>query len=66
MAKNQVKAKQYPEAKLLLFENYTLSSYMLSSKTSMRYSKKCAKNWKWKMDHDINRNRPRHENKYTK
>ena len=44
MAKNQVKAKQYPEAELLLFENYTLSSYLLSSKTSMRYSKKCAKN----------------------
>ena len=44
LAKNQEKAKQHPEAKLLLFENNTLSSFMLSSKTNMSYSKKCAKN----------------------
>ena len=44
LAKNQAKAKQPPEAELLLFENYSLSSSMLSSKTNLRYSKKCAKN----------------------
>ena len=44
LAKNQAKAKQHPEAELLLFENYSLASSMLSSKTNMRYSKKCAKN----------------------
>ena len=44
LAKNPTKAKQHPEAELLLLENYSLSSYMLSPKTNMRYSKKCAKN----------------------
>ena len=44
LAKNQAKAKQPPEAELLLFENYSLSSSMLSSKTNLRYSIKCAKN----------------------
>ena len=29
LAKKQVKAKQHPEAKLLLFENYLLSSFTL-------------------------------------
>ena len=46
MAKNQAKDKQHLEAELLLFENYLLSSSvlsMLSTKTIMRYSKKCAK-----------------------
>ena len=33
-----------PEVELLLFENYSLSSSMLLSKTNMRYFKKCAKN----------------------
>ena len=42
--KNQAKAKQNPEAGLFLFENYSLSSSMLPSKTNMRCSKKCAKN----------------------
>ena len=32
-AKDQVNAKQYPEAELLLFENYSDSSSKLSSKT---------------------------------
>ena len=32
LAKKQVKAKQHPEAELLLFENYSLSSSMLSFK----------------------------------
>ena len=36
MAKNQAKAKQQPAAKLLLFENDSLSSSMLY----VRYSKK--------------------------
>ena len=31
LAKNHAKSKQNPEAKLLLFENYSLSSSMLSS-----------------------------------
>ena len=33
LAKNQVNAKQHPKAELLLFENYSHSSSMLSSKT---------------------------------
>ena len=41
--KNQPKAEQYPEAELLLFENYPLSSSKLSSKNNRRYSKKCIK-----------------------
>ena len=36
-------SKRHPEAEFLLFENHTLSSFMLS-KTNMRYSEKCAKN----------------------
>ena len=44
MAKNQAIAVQYPGAELLLFKNYSHSSSILSSKTDMRYSKKCAKN----------------------
>ena len=40
-AKCQAKIKQQPEAELLLFENYTLSSFMLLSKTNM--SKMCKK-----------------------
>ena len=43
LAKNQAKAKQQPEAKLLLLENYSLSSSMLSFKNN-RSSKKCATN----------------------
>ena len=43
LAKNQAKAKQHPEIELLLFENYSLSSYILSSKTNLRHRKKCAK-----------------------
>ena len=37
LTKNQARAKQHPEAKLLLFENYLLSSSTLSSKSK----KKC-------------------------
>ena len=40
LAKNKLKAKQ----QLILFENYSISSSMLSSKTNIRYSKKRIKN----------------------
>ena len=40
LAKNQVKAKQQPEAQLLLFENYSLSSSTLSFKNNRKYSRK--------------------------
>ena len=43
LAKNQAKAKQHPEAELLLFQNYWLSSSTLSSQNSRRYSKKYIK-----------------------
>ena len=38
MAKNQPNAKQRPEAELLLIENYSHSSYTLSSKNNGTYS----------------------------
>ena len=43
LAKNQAKAKQHPEAELLLSEYYPLSSSTLSSKNNRRYSKICVK-----------------------
>ena len=43
-AKNQARAKQHPEAELLLLRNYSLSSSTLSSKNKKRYSETCAKN----------------------
>ena len=43
LAKNQAKAKQHTEAELLLFENYSLSSSTLSSKSNRRYSKNVQK-----------------------
>ena len=43
--KNQAKnAKQHPEVELLLFENYSLFSFTLSSKSNTKYSNKCTKN----------------------
>ena len=42
LAKNQAKAKQHPEAKLLHLK-IIVSLFMLSSKINIRYSKKCAK-----------------------
>ena len=54
-AKDQVNAKQYPEAELLLFENYSDSSSKLSSKTKqvcLRLS-----------DYTINHNENEDENK---
>ena len=41
LVKNQAKAKQHPETELLVLENYSLFSSMLSSKNNSRYSKKC-------------------------
>ena len=41
--KKWAKAKQHPEAELLLSESYLLSSSTLSSKNNRAYSKKCAK-----------------------
>ena len=41
LAKNRAKAKQHPEAELLLFVNHSLSSSTLSSNNNRRYSKKC-------------------------
>ena len=43
LAKNQAKAKQHPEAELLLFENYSLSPPALPSKNKRRYSKNAQK-----------------------
>ena len=43
MAKTQANAKQHPEVELLLFENYSHSSFTLSFKNNRKYSKKCAK-----------------------
>ena len=43
-SKNQAKAKRHSKAELLLFENYSLSSSTLSSKSNRRYSKRCTKN----------------------
>ena len=40
MAKNQVNAKQHPDAELWLFENSSYSSSTLSSKSNRTYSKK--------------------------
>ena len=44
LVKDQVKVKQQPEAEILLFENYSFSSFMLPLKTNTRYSKKYAAN----------------------
>ena len=43
-AKNQAKAKEHPQAELLLFDNYSLSPSRLSSKNNRRYSEKYTKN----------------------
>ena len=41
--KSQAKAKQHIEVEFLPFENYSLSTSLFSSKSNLRYSKKCAK-----------------------
>ena len=38
VAKNQANAEQHPKAELLLLENYSHSSSMLSSKNNRTYS----------------------------
>ena len=43
LEKSQAKAKQQPETELLLIENYSLSSSMLSSKNNSRCSKNVQK-----------------------
>ena len=43
LAKNQAKAKQPPEAELLLFENYSLLSSLLPFKINIRYCEKMYK-----------------------
>ena len=40
LAKNQANAKQHPEAELLLLENYSHSTFILSSKNNNTCSKK--------------------------
>ena len=40
LPKNQAKAKQHPEAKLLLFESYSLLSFTLLPKNNRSYSTK--------------------------
>ena len=58
LARNQAKAKQHPEAELSLFENYSLSSFTLSSKNNRRCSKKCTKEKSVNM---VNRNEAENE-----
>ena len=64
LVKNQGKAKEHPEAELLLLENYSLTSSLLSSKNDRRYSKKNYKKevslFKW--GHMINDNAKDAEN----
>ena len=57
LAENIARAKQQPEAELMLFENYTLSSSTLSSQNNKAYFKRREKSmclcfkenkWKWK------------------
>ena len=43
LAINQAKAKQHPDAELLLFDNHSLFSSTLSFKNNRRYHKKCIK-----------------------
>ena len=54
IAKNQAKAEQHPEAERLLFEKYSLSASMLSSKTNLGYFKKCSKKCLLSWDYVIN------------
>ena len=43
LSENQANAKQHTEAEILLFENYSHSSYKLPSKNIKIYSKKLSK-----------------------
>ena len=81
LGKDQTNAKQHPEAELLLFENYLLSSSTLSEVIGNILKSKyvCLNKVIWIMTmkmrlkmknrshrFDINRPRPRHGHKYTK
>ena len=59
--KKSSNAKQNPEAKLLLFENYSASSSTLSSKSNRRYSENKQKN-KCVCIQTINHNKKEDEN----
>ena len=48
LLKNQADAKQNPDDKLLLFENYSRSSSTLSSKNNSTYSKNKQKKYVFK------------------
>ena len=62
-SKNQAKAKQHPEAELLLLRNYSLSSSTLSSKNNKRYSETCKKEVRlFSCDYMINDNENEVEN----
>ena len=64
LAKNQAKAKQDPEAKLLVFENYSFSSSTVSSKNKRKYSRKYGTNQVCQMslgDYMINYNEDENE-----
>ena len=60
MAKNQTKAKQHPEAELLLFGNYSHSLSTLSSKNNKIYPKNkqkeqvCLHSWDYSINHNEN------------
>ena len=43
LVKNPAKAKQHPEAEILLFENYSFPTPTLSSKNNRRFSKNVQK-----------------------
>ena len=64
LTKNQQNAEQHPEAELLLLENYSHSSFTLSSKNNRTYSKNSAKEQvrlhSW--DYTINYNENEDEN----
>ena len=64
LAKKRAKAKQHPEAELLLFENHSLSTSTLSSNNNRRYSKKRTKKQVrlFKQDYMINGNKNEAEN----
>ena len=80
LAKNQANAKQKPEAELELFENFSHSSSMLSSKNKRTYFKNVSVHeiiqliiMKTKMEkknishrYNINRPRSRHGYKFSK
>ena len=58
LTENQANAKQYAEAELLLFENYSYASSTLPSKNNGTYPKKLAKEqvFLYSWDYTINRN----------